>query len=928
MLDIQAFNNYIKNIKLFDDIYNVVNILPAKDKGDIFEYITFYLFKLSPILNANLQEIWFYDDIPIKIKKELNLPSKDKGIDLLAIIDKKYYAIQCKYRQDSNSKINWQDISTFYGLSFGMTDKIFSGYFVTNTYNLCEQVNASNKVIAVYGDFFDNNIPDNFFENIRKIINQKEIIPYKRKIPLYHQYTCMCKTQTYFMTDECDNLDSDEELEEEEFAEELEKKSNDESDKDELDEESNKDLLEDLNESPNDNFTKIANYNKRGYIEMACGTGKSLTAFWIDQLFQHKITVVFVPSLYLLSQIYIEWVKESYAENTKISYILIGSDVDVESEVTEKINGIYSTTDVIEIKQQIEKHKQNKIVIICTYQSSEKLQEACKDIVIDFAIFDEAHKTVGQVNKKFTSMISDDNIKINKRLFMTATPKIYSSSDDNIISMDNEEYYGRKIYVYNTGQAITDRILVDYQIISIIAQNKDIEEDILKNKLVQLKTAFNAEESHYLGTILLILKKIHDGTCNHLVTYHNRVDKGVKFADFLEKVNNILYADKKIYVSSLDGKYSMDKRKKIIKEFVKNEKGILCSARVLNEGVNIPIIDGICFVDARFSTIDLVQCIGRGLRIHGKKKICSVLIPTFIENLNDEFDNKIYGSLIRILKALKESDKGIVEYFEMKSCGNIGTRKLIKVEGFKNILLESKEIDLNKWNDSIMDCVWKCIDNFNAVYEKLKNWVEENKRIPSDKSKNTLEKQLGRWCSRKRVDKKQNRLEKDKIDKLEKITGWYWKQDSFNELYIKLIDWMTDNDNKIPSKRGKNQIEKQLGHWCSGKKKFKKKGKLEKDKIDKLEKLPNWRWYSSNDSFDELHRKLIQWLNDNNKLPSEHSKNQIEKQLGIWCKNKRQHKKKGKLEKDKIDKLEKLPYWRWITPSNDEDNESNEEHKE
>lgn len=133
-------------------------------------------------------------------------------------------------------------------------------------------------------------------------------------------------------------------------------------------------------------------------------------------------------------------------------------------------------------------------------------------------------------------------------LFMTATPKMYAGDLDNddvispnlfaskkLGSMDNKKFYGDKIFTYNTGEAIADQRLVDYQVLTIYAKNGDIEKDIKKNKLVKFKEEFADEEANYLGIILVLLKKIHDGTCKHVITYHNKVKKAKKFKDFSMK---------------------------------------------------------------------------------------------------------------------------------------------------------------------------------------------------------------------------------------------------------------------------------------------------------------------------------------------------------------------------------------------------------
>lgn len=146
----------LNTISKFSDLYELTKKIESnKEKGNLFEQFTYYLFKLDPRLNNLLQNIWLYNDIPSDIKKKLKLPDKDKGIDALAEIDDEYYAIQCKFRQNPSIVVSWSELSTFFGLSFGINDKIKKGYLVTNTYDICDEVNKSEKVIVINGNFLD-----------------------------------------------------------------------------------------------------------------------------------------------------------------------------------------------------------------------------------------------------------------------------------------------------------------------------------------------------------------------------------------------------------------------------------------------------------------------------------------------------------------------------------------------------------------------------------------------------------------------------------------------------------------------------------------------------------------------------------------------------------------------------------------------------
>ncbi|AYV84494.1 MAG: superfamily II helicase [Hyperionvirus sp.] len=956
---------YLKNINTFKDLYDITEDMSKTDKGYLFEVITLYLFKLVPMLSNDLEEIWLYNNIPTEILKSLKLPTRDKGIDLLARIKGKYYSIQCKFRQNAGIIIPWGDLSTFFGLSFGLHDKIAGGYLVTNTFDLCKEVTDSNKVTAIYGEYFDT-LPENFFQNICKDLTNQKPIPYVIKKPFKHQQECIDKCREYFGVNR------------------------------------GIELIEDSHESEadSDNDLEINEGDtSRGYTEMACGSGKSLNSYWIDKELTNSKTVVFVPSLYLLTQFFTDWINQSHAENVKIDYLLVGSDVDIDEDTMQKVNGVElnadadkdektvqksngvkSYTDPEEIRSFIDLAK-GKLVVISTYQSSDKLAEACnKDIEFDFGVFDEAHKTVGQAGKKFSLMLTDDKLVIKKRLFMTATPKVYGGNleDENILSMDNEKYYGKQIYCYNTGNAINDKMATDYQLVSIVATNKEIEGLITKNKLVQYKDEFEDEESQYLGSILILLKKMHDGTCNHMFTFHNTVDRANKFKKFLEKINELLYKDEHILVNSLDGSTSMLKRKKIVKDFEKAKKAIICSARVFNEGVNIPIVDSVCFVDARFSTIDIVQCVGRGLRIFDGKKIANIFVPTFVENIDHEFDDKAFWNIIAVLKAMKSTDDGVTEFFSVKNDNKKTPRKIFAIEKYSEINM-AVDINLVQWNQNIQTKIWSIVDPFdnnckkfikyisnhdnypsrqssdlderclarwikrvrelkrknildrtkilklesigrwnwnseNQVFDKLKQWIEDNKKLPSTtKNKTKTEKNLAQWCERKRSKYRQLEISKDEIEQLEKLPGWYWEKGDFEIYFNKLKEWIEKYD-KLPTPK-KSKEENKLAVWCSNRRQENKNNKLDAAKIDKLNTIEKWFWGNEIKkkikSFDELYSELVEWIKINKKMPGLTNENSMENVFFYWCSRMKTKKTNDKLTNEQIHKLELIPNWRW-----------------
>ena len=882
----KLYHDIFKKCNTLDDLYDITEDMNNKEKGNVWEIVSYYIILLSPILNRGLKNIWLYDDIPTKLIKELNLPKKDKGIDLIVQFEDEYVAIQSKFRQRENSKIQWEELSTFFGLAFGVGEKITRGLFITNTLKMCDEVNNSKKVKAIDGNFFDEQLPENFFKNICKLTKNEKQIEQKKIALLPHQIKCIVACITHFTKKKTKQNDNE---------------------------------LSDVS---------------RCHIVMPPGSGKTTTSYEIDKKLNNMLTVMLVPSLYLLSQVYAEYVNRSFSEKDKVKFLLIGSDVDTDDDTEYKAGELNLHADVKQIRKVIDQSIKNKekLIVICTYQSSDKLQTACsenkkdkiKEIKFDMAIFDEAHKTVGQIGNQFTLMLDDTNLIIKKRLFMTATPKMYKGkinekSDDDVLSMDNKKFYGECVFTYRVDEAIKEDILVDYDVITIFCTNKEIEELITKNKLVSFKKEFTSEESNYLGAILMILKKFHDGCANHMITYHNTVNRAKKFAEFLEKINKLLYKnkDEHIYVRQFDGKTSMAERNKIKKEFVSNKKSILCTAQVMKEGVNIPIIDSVCFVDPKNSTVDIVQCIGRTFRKYEGKKMAHIFIPTFIENLDDAVeDNAIFGNTIRIIKSMKSVDDNITEYFVFKQDEPKKTgRKMIKFESFVTIP-KVNEIKINDWVANLECKLFQAVDNFMSNYTKYLKWINEHDdEFPSGESNDIEEKTIAKWAISQRYYEKKNMLSDYKIKQLEKINGWKWNDrkiivvKSFDENFKEATKWIKDNK-KFPSRHSKAADEKSIADWMGRQKTNYAKNKLTNTQIKCLNSINGWT-FETIDAFNKPCEKLVKWFNKNTNNPSCSSKNLEEKKLGNFIILQRRKYYKKTITKEQIKKLENIKNWSW-----------------
>jgi superfamily II DNA or RNA helicase len=848
----RSFENII-SYNAWRTYVNTVN--GTKNKGDLFEYLCYYILLTHPYYN--FAEVYLYDFIPNNIMDKLKLPERDKGIDILCVKDGKYYGVQCKYRKNRNIIIPWASLSTFPALCF--TSGLDYGIFMTNCFEVCTDLLDKDNIINVYGNFWDT-IDDAYIAMLKNYIQTGEI---KHEPFVERPYQKL-------ITDEADKY-----------------------------------------------FHSNSQYDSRGILALACGLGKSLQSWFIKERLCCNYTIVVVPSLILLSQFYLEWSRQR-----KINALLVGSSASKEILDTA---GIILTTDLNTIVNWISVVEGDKY-IFCTYQSSDVLKKAIlkTKVLPDMCIFDEAHNTATSEDSIFSTLLSDD-MDIMYRLFMTATPKVYKGVRDDVYCMEDEEVYGKTIYEITMRDAIDMKLLTDYRIITPVVSDEQIEEYIKMNKyVINDKKSY---ESTMLSSAIMLLKLMQDkkDTVKKVLTYHSYASSKVSgkgtikqsaesFCGLLQNLVKIMKLD--IEVDWLDGTFPVKKRNKILDQFKRSGKqSIVCSARILNEGVNIQCVDTVMFVSPKQSVKDVIQCTGRALRLYTGKTIANVIVPIIVDKddgSNTKSDS--FVSLWDIVRAIGTQDHVIIEYFKEMSTKKVnGTRFNWLIETLNEVVIEN-HINIKQWTDDISYDCWKRSDNFDVVYEQINAWVNKYGKLPYEKSNDKTEKQLGIWAGNVRKYKRNGSLTDDKIKKLNQIKGWYWDRDDiFDAMYEQITAWVNIN-NKLPSHGSIDKTEKQLGIWASSKRQDKKKDCLTDDKIKKLELIKGWYWDRDN-LFDEMYEQLDTWVNKNGKIPSSGSIDKTEKQFGKWVSGRRQDKKKGSLNVDKIKKLELIKGWFW---SNDD----------
>ncbi|GAA8007642.1 hypothetical protein HpMS64_09840 [Helicobacter pylori] len=474
--------------------------------------------------------------------------------------------------------------------------------------------------------------------------------------------------------------------------------------------------------------------NTRGKLIMACGTGKTYTSLKIMEALDPKITLFLAPSIALLSQTFREYAQEKsepfYASivcsDDKVGKSKKNKSDDDDINFSElPLKPSTRLEDILSVHEKAQKENK-RFIIFSTYQSALRIQEAQEMGLneIDLIICDEAHRTVGAMysntnerddKNAFTLCHSDEHIKAKKRLYMTATPKVYSESSkakakesDNVIySMDDAEIFGGEIYTLNFERAIALDLLTDYKVIILAVRkenlsgvtnsvNKKISQLEAKGTKLDKKLINNEFVCKIIGThkglakqdIIALdnenkedhnLQNKYDATpsqraisfCKSIDTRANALKTSLKrsWNAYDEELKKKSFKNLKISIDHIDGtmncKVRLEKLEEL-NEFQPNTCKVLSNARCLSEGVDVPALDSIVFFDGKSAMVDIIQAVGRVMRKAKRKQRGYIILPIALEeseiqNLDEAVNNTNFKNIWKVLKALRSHDPSLVD---------------------------------------------------------------------------------------------------------------------------------------------------------------------------------------------------------------------------------------------------------------------------
>jgi len=629
--------------------------LHNRDLGDRFERLICRYLELDPQYSERFSNVWMFNEWPRKGD------TGDIGIDIVAEEEAtgEFVGIQCKFYEPTHN-LSKKDIDSFVS---ALGKKIFaSGIIVSTTDKWGKNVEATLKnqtkpIQRLRVQDLDNSPVDwsSFSANALDKLKLK-----KKRKPRPHQLPAIDAVKTGLMGED----------------------------------------------SPD-----------RGQLIMACGTGKTYTSLAIvEEVAMGGHVLFLVPSLALLAQTLREWT--AYSQKP-IHALAVCSDSQIgrrseqdadNTDISVSDLAFPATTNTKSLLQQyhalqgkIKRRKQSKAnhgttVVFSTYHSIASVSDAQKAGLPDFdlVICDEAHRTTGFTladsdESHFVKIHDADFIKAKKRLYMTATPKVFgdetkikaADADATLCSMDDEATFGPELHRLGFGEAVEKDLLTDYKVL-VLAVDEAYASKTFQSLLTDSDNSLNLDDAvRITGCWNGLSKKLDHTTTDEAELYgdlapmrtaaaFSRSIKDSKaFCDYFHQLVENYQTDHpeeenllKVQLDHVDGGMNAITRGHKL-DWLKeaqpaNQCRILSNARCLSEGVDVPGLDSVMFLNPRNSVVDVVQSVGRVMRKAPGKQYGYIILPIGIPaGVSPEEalkDNKKYAIVWQVLQALRSHD--------------------------------------------------------------------------------------------------------------------------------------------------------------------------------------------------------------------------------------------------------------------------------
>jgi hypothetical protein len=521
--------------------------------------------------------------------------------------------------------------------------------------------------------------------------------------------------------------------------------------------------------------------------------------------------------------------------------------------------------------------------------------------------------------RAFAHALFQENIDIRKRLFFTATPRHYDirhknrEGDFKIQSMDDPAVYGPRAYSLSFGSAARQRIICNYKVVISVVDGEEVNDFALKYGITLVENDLIGAK--WVANQIAIERAIEETDAKHIITFHSRVSSAKEFSSNSSRgIKQFLPGFRVFHVN---GSQHSSERKQIIRDFREAERSLITNARCLTEGIDVPAVDMVAFIDPRHSKIDIAQATGRAMRKPrgSDKTLGYIVVPLFLELKGEETPEQAlarsdFSDVADVLNALQEQDEDLIaivrELQEAKGRGEaFNPRRLAEI-----VDVLGPTIDLSQLRSNIFaEIVDRIGESWDVWFGRLKAYKdrEGHCRVPTKYKEGKYF--LGAWVSNQR--KNRSGLSSERRRQLDDL-GFFWNVlDSEWEIGLRHLKAYCDRNGScfVPDKCFENGFG--LGQWVGVQRRM--RDTISTEKRRRLDEL-GFVWDAREAIWKEGYTNLVIYKDREGHclVPLSHRENEF--MLGQWVDRQRQT--KGTMSLERRQRLEKIGFmWKPLDAS-------------
>ncbi|MDP1683094.1 MAG: Helicase associated domain protein, partial [Burkholderiales bacterium] len=466
------------------------------------------------------------------------------------------------------------------------------------------------------------------------------------------------------------------------------------------------------------------------------------------------------------------------------------------------------------------------------------------------------------------------------------------------------------------------KLLTDYRVVIIGVDDPTIAQWIAKRELVSTGTGIETD-SESLAAQIGLLKAIKDYDLKRIISFHSRVNRAEAFTTDISQIMAWIGDEHRpsgtLRTDFVSGNMPANKRKiKLdqLKALNADERGVLSNARCLSEGVDVPSLDGVAFIDPRSSQVDIIQAVGLAIRLSPDKKAGTIVLPVFIaagENAEDTIEASNFKPIWDVLNALKAHDDVLaceLDQIRTELGRKPGTG--ISADGLRKITIDlPATVDANFGSALRTYLVEQVTAPWSFFFGLLEAYIErEGHAKVTNEYKTAAGFRLGQWAAVQRRTK--DSMSSERKARLEGLLGWSWefREDNWEEGFRYVKEFADREGHASVPLDFKSADGYKVGFWVANQRA--RTDIMSSERKVLLETLPGWSWDPFTDKWNNgfCHLKEFADREGHAEVPQNY-KTADGFPLGSWVTTKRLTKPTITTERKVL--LEALPGWTWNT---------------